>query len=224
MRTKHKQVVIEFNRAIINIIWHSTLKLCQLPYLMYLYNVFTSGPRWMLGLIFCAQILTVIVIVPLLLISIGKTTQSLKTLDGSYWQPVYASPELNVKEEPEEFEDIIESLGSFGHWQRVIFVVICLVDIFGSFSVVIPIFIGGIPNFYAFDSINDTLTGEPTYNETTKNVCPSENNSYTVRIFHDEFTSIVSEVSWICQSSFKVLTTFTSVGCQNRYLFNYQSI
>jgi len=122
--------------------------------------------------------------------------------------------ELNVKEEPEEFEDIIESLGSFGHWQRVIFVVICLVDIFGSFSVVIPIFIGGIPNFYAFDSINDTLTGEPTYNETTKNVCPSENNSYTVRIFHDEFTSIVSEWDLVCDRLFinDLITTIQMIG------------
>ena len=132
----------------------------------------------------------------------------------SNWELFLASSDLNAKEGPEEFEDIIESLGSFGHWQRVIFFVICLTDIFGSISVVIPVFIGAIPNFYAFESHNDTVIGDLTYNETAKNVCPSENNSYTVRKFHDDFTSIVSEVS-CCYS---LLLNLTDVSTSQHFI------
>ena len=96
-----------------------------------------------------------------------------------------------------EFEDIIDDLGAFGHWQRVIFVLICVADIFGAFSVLVPVFSGATPkwqcNTYEYeDSIvdarnlpNTTDLMQCTYNETLR--C----TNFT---FKDDFTSIVSEV------------------------------
>ena len=62
-----------------------------------------------------------------------------------------------------EFEDIIEDLGSFGYWQRVIFFLICLMDIFGAFAMFSPVFTGATPRWrcanYSVVMADDALAG-----------------------------------------------------------------
>ena len=43
------------------------------------------------------------------------------------------------------FDDIIDDLGAFGHWQRVIFVLISIFDVYAAFAVLLPVFTGKIP-------------------------------------------------------------------------------
>lgn len=42
------------------------------------------------------------------------------------------------------FDDIIDDLGAFGHWQRVIFVLISIFDVYAAFAVLLPVFTGEI--------------------------------------------------------------------------------
>ena len=40
------------------------------------------------------------------------------------------------------FDDILDKIGGFGPWQKVIFALICFFDVFGAFSMLIPVFTG----------------------------------------------------------------------------------
>ena len=97
-----------------------------------------------------------------------------------------------------DFDDIIEQLGSFGYWQRVIFVIISLADLFGAFSMLVMVFTGATPKWTCntFESDSRTISVESLPNTTDLMQCKL-NDSFvcTNFTFHDDFTSIVSEVS-----------------------------
>ncbi len=40
------------------------------------------------------------------------------------------------------FDDIIDGLGAFGHWQRVIFVLISIFDVYSAFAMLVTVFTG----------------------------------------------------------------------------------
>jgi OCT family organic cation transporter-like MFS transporter 4/5 len=96
-----------------------------------------------------------------------------------------------------DFEEVIDQLGSFGYWQRVVFFIISVADIFGAFSMLVMMFTGATPKWTcnAYVSNNVTITAEHLPNTTDLMTC-SVNDSFacTNFTFHDDFTSIVSEV------------------------------
>ena len=57
-------------------------------------------------------------------------------------------PKDDTTEDNVCMEDIIEDLGSFGHWQRVIFLLISYGDIFGAFGMLVPVFTNATPSWW----------------------------------------------------------------------------
>ena len=92
---------------------------------------------------------------------------------------------------------MIEQLGSFGYWQRVIFVIISVADIFGAFAMLVMVFTGATPKWTcnAYTSGNVSIDADSLPNTTDLMQCKL-NDSFVCRnfTFHDDFTSIVSEV------------------------------
>ena len=46
-----------------------------------------------------------------------------------------------------DYEGIIEDIGGFGYWQRVIFGLISLPDIPIALALLLPVFVGSVPNW-----------------------------------------------------------------------------
>ena len=98
-----------------------------------------------------------------------------------------------------DFEDIVDSLGSFGHWQRVIFVLISLADVFGAFAMMLPVFTGATPRWRCaeYKTVADgSFRNGSDFGDYTWKSCDLEGNNLTCvsRQYHDDFTSIVSQV------------------------------
>ena len=56
-----------------------------------------------------------------------------------------------------DYEGIIEDIGGFGHWQRVIFTLISLPDIPIALALLLPVFVGSVPNWgCGQEAINQT--------------------------------------------------------------------
>ena len=115
------------------------------------------------------------------------------------------APTRSQGAEPMEFEDIIEDLGSFGHWQRVIFFLICIMDIFGAFAMLSPVFTGATPRWRCANyssPIGGVITGN--VSDADKNFtddvpaldqCTNPDGAKCeLFVYEDDFTSIVSEV------------------------------
>ena len=100
---------------------------------------------------------------------------------------------------PRDFEDIVDSLGSFGHWQRVIFVLISLADIFGAFAMLLPVFTGATPGWrcdtYQEQGGGGILNSSELTNDSW-NTCSLSDGKYTCteREYVDDITTIVSQV------------------------------
>ena len=98
-----------------------------------------------------------------------------------------------------EFEDIIDSLGAFGHWQRVIFVLISLADFYGAFAMLLPVFTGATPRWlcqtYQDDYDKDVYVNGSEFG--SEEACHQYHTNWTCvqREYVDDFTSIVSEVN-----------------------------
>lgn len=108
---------------------------------------------------------------------------------------------LDSESLPRELEDLIDSLGSFGHWQRVIFVLISLADIYGAFAMMLPVFSGATPKWRCNTFLDDdgNLRNASDLSNDTAFQCSLNLNNFNYTCasfsFDDEFTSIVSQVS-----------------------------
>ena len=103
---------------------------------------------------------------------------------------------FTVAAEPKgkSFEDILDDIGAFGHWQRVIFVLISLADIQGAFAILSPVFVHAVPEWRCLEW-EDGLT-EPGREDWNKECFRNGSDVKCVAYeFYDDFTSVVSEVS-----------------------------
>ena len=95
-------------------------------------------------------------------------------------------------DEDMEFDDILDQVGAFGHWQRVIFVLISAMDIMGALAIIIPVYTGATPKWKCADIEYSSMLN------VSENVslaqCAYNSTHCTTWIFFDDFTSIVSEV------------------------------
>ena len=91
-----------------------------------------------------------------------------------------------------EFDGILDQLGGFGHWQRVIFVLISAMDIMGALTIIIPVYTGATPKWKC-DSLEKSSMLNVSENVSLTE-CVYNNTQCTSRTFYDDFTSIVSEV------------------------------
>ena len=90
------------------------------------------------------------------------------------------------------FEEILDDMGAFGHWQRVLFILISLADIHGAFVMLSPHYLNDTPSWTctkAGSKDNATLS-----NQTEQ--CKYGSEQCTEFAFHGDFTSIISEVSF----------------------------
>ena len=100
-----------------------------------------------------------------------------------------------------EFDEVLTQLGSFGYWQRVIFIVISMADVYGALAMLVMMLTSATPkwtcNTYTYNNITISVDALP---NTTDLMQCSYNQTFvcTNFTFHDEFTSIVSEVSVCC--------------------------
>ncbi len=85
----------------------------------------------------------------------------------------------------------MDEIGAFGHWQRVIFILISLADVHGALAMLIPVFIGATPEW----SCNQLRDGR---NGTWAETCDVNDTKCSDVEFHDSFSSIVSEVCTHC--------------------------
>ena len=103
---------------------------------------------------------------------------------------------FTVAAEPKgkSFEDILDDIGAFGHWQRVIFVLISLADIQGAFAILSPVFVHAEPEWRCLEW-EDGLT-EPDRDDWDKMCVRNGSDVKCVAYdFYGDFTSVVSEVS-----------------------------
>ena len=54
-----------------------------------------------------------------------------------------------------DYEGIIEDIGGFGRWQALIFILISVPDFLFAFTLILPVFVGAVPNWYCVDSDNN---------------------------------------------------------------------
>ncbi|ELU17167.1 hypothetical protein CAPTEDRAFT_222145 [Capitella teleta] len=115
---------------------------------------------------------------------------------------------LDSSAAPKEFEDLIDSLGSFGHWQRVIFVLISAADVFGAFAMMLPVFTGATPNWSCrqFRHGNIYMNGSEVNNDTSE-ICEYKTTTDTnfhcsEFAFDGDFTSVVTEWNLVCGVSY----------------------
>ena len=54
-----------------------------------------------------------------------------------------------------DYENIIEDIGGFGHWQRLIFMVISVPDIPVALALLLPVFSGSIPNWGCLSEVSN---------------------------------------------------------------------
>ena len=100
----------------------------------------------------------------------------------------------------QKFEEIFETLGSFRHWQRVIFCLISAIDIHGAFAILLPVFTGATPRWRCvlFEETGNSgsfKNGSDVENDTWGACQSKSGNSSCISVeFFDDFTSIVSEV------------------------------
>jgi hypothetical protein len=98
-------------------------------------------------------------------------------------------------------EEIIEELGAFGYWQRVIFFTLCLPDIFGALSLMLPVFTGSAPNWRCKqdDVTNSSLINYKANSTAVAKAIGFYGNKSCdcpVREYDTTFSSIVSEVGF----------------------------
>jgi len=112
----------------------------------------------------------------------------------------------DVKPSCKKFEDLIDDIGGFGCWQRVIYFIIYVAEIFGAFGMLAPVIIGAVPKWRCTAWFNST--GETVYNNRT-NVnesdyfqCHKDGMTCAKYTYEDEFTSIVSEWDLVCDKSY----------------------
>lgn len=86
---------------------------------------------------------------------------------------------------PASFDDAILELGAFGPWQRVIFLLVSLPDVFTAFAILLPVLISATPSWHCAGANTSTLNASTSACDVAG--CVPE--------FNGDFTSIVSEVS-----------------------------
>ena len=111
--------------------------------------------------------------------------------------------------ECKDFEGVLEGLGSFGRWQRLIFALIGSAEIWGAFAMLLPILAGAEPNWWCMDHIagnsSQNLSSELSAShdghmtfEMNKSLgykqCYYNGDMCSQIVFRDDFSSIVSEV------------------------------
>ena len=93
------------------------------------------------------------------------------------------------------FDSILEAIGTFGPRQRLIFFFISMAEFFGAFHMLLPVFVGAEPNWYCVPpggAMNVTEDRNDTFKE-----CEVLEGTCDEIVFRDDFTSIVSEVSFL---------------------------
>ena len=97
------------------------------------------------------------------------------------------------------FEEVIDLLGTFGHWQRVVFFMLCLPDLLGAFAMMVPVFVGATPkwNCLKYSDGNGSFLNGTDVNQTGDDIKCSVDDRWKCEefTFHDDFTSIVSSVN-----------------------------
>ncbi len=90
------------------------------------------------------------------------------------------------------FDDLLDSIGEFGPWQRVIFVLISMADVIGAMAMLLPVFTGDTPRWSCMQ--HEAANSSQQMNGTWPKTCRFNMSQCSDIEFHDEFTSIVSEV------------------------------
>jgi len=114
-----------------------------------------------------------------------------------------------------QFDKILESIGSFGPRQRLIFILIQIAEVFGAFHMLLPVYVGAQPKWWDM-SDNTTGVANLTVNDASFQNCSRENqlSGSGELVFHDDFTSIVSEWDLVCNYAFvsDMITSLQMVG------------
>lgn len=88
---------------------------------------------------------------------------------------------------------MIDELGGFGCWQRVVYFIIYTAEIFGAFGMLVPVLIGATPRWRCVAWSNSTGDVNAT-NSSDYFQCYKDDLTCSSYSYEDDFTSIVSQV------------------------------